>query len=410
MDSRDQKAREMAARLNISEREHDWSVPSETKPNKVYRVTKGEPRTCTCEDFRLRQEPCKHILAVKYRTEGVGRSADTRQVEVQPEGRRYKAQKKRNWRAYNEAQVRQREHFHALLRDLCDNCTPAFRQKVGRRRMAWADIVFLTADKVYSTLSTRRYMHDCYKLLEERNLTRSLHYNTLSRHLGHPDLTPILVNLIETSASPLRTFETEFSIDATGISRSRFRRWFHERDQVMREEQDWLKLHLICGNRTNVVASVIVTERNEADATYLPELLNRVAKHFRVRALCGDKAYSSWDNLKAVDEVGGVPFIPFRDNATPDRGGIWRKMYFFYQYRREEFLRRYHQRSCIESTFASIKALFGDRVMSKSDTAMRNEILLKVLCHNIVTVTRSHYELGIEMEFSAPKPEPGSAA
>jgi hypothetical protein len=43
-----------------------------------------------------------------------------------------------------------------------------------------------------------------------------------------------------------------------------------------------------------------------------------------------------------------------------------------------------------------IKAEFGDRIRSKTDTAQTNEVLLKILCHNICVVIQSMYELGIE--------------
>ncbi len=46
-----------------------------------------------------------------------------------------------------------------------------------------------------------------------------------------------------------------------------------------------------------------------------------------------------------------------------------------------------------------MKAKFGDSARSKSDTAMKNEVLAKVLCHNIVSVIHEMYELGIEPTF-----------
>lgn len=43
-----------------------------------------------------------------------------------------------------------------------------------------------------------------------------------------------------------------------------------------------------------------------------------------------------------------------------------------------------------------IKSKFGDSVKSKSDTAMVNEVLCKVLAHNICQVIQAIHELGIE--------------
>ena len=52
-----------------------------------------------------------------------------------------------------------------------------------------------------------------------------------------------------------------------------------------------------------------------------------------------------------------------------------------------------------------IKAKFGDHVRSKTDVAMVNEVLCKVLCHNICCLIQSMYELGIEPTFWASNPE-----
>lgn len=66
---------------------------------------------------------------------------------------------------------------------------------------------------------------------------------------------------------------------------------------------------------------------------------------------------------------------------------------------RTEFMGRYHQRSNAESAFSMVKAKFRDHVRSKTDVAMKNEVLCKFLCHNIVVVHQAIAELGIEADF-----------
>jgi hypothetical protein len=46
-----------------------------------------------------------------------------------------------------------------------------------------------------------------------------------------------------------------------------------------------------------------------------------------------------------------------------------------------------------------VKAKFPDHVRSKSDPAMKNEVLCKFLCHNIVVVHQAVTELGIRPAF-----------
>src|SRR4029453_3567021 len=80
-------------------------------------------------------------------------------------------------------------------------------------------------------------------------------------------------------------------------------------------------------------------------------------------------------------------------------GGLWAKMFHFFNFNREEFNGKYHKRSNVESTFSMIKAKFGDCVRSKTETAQVNEALCKVLCHNVCCLISAAYELGIAATF-----------
>jgi hypothetical protein len=46
-----------------------------------------------------------------------------------------------------------------------------------------------------------------------------------------------------------------------------------------------------------------------------------------------------------------------------------------------------------------IESKFGDAVRRKTEVAQVNEVLLKVLCHNICVVIQEMFELGIEPSF-----------
>ena len=67
--------------------------------------------------------------------------------------------------------------------------------------------------------------------------------------------------------------------------------------------------------------------------------------------------------------------------------------------RNDEFLTHYGKRSNAESTVHMIKSKFGEIVRSKSWTAQVNEVLCKVICHNICCVIQEMHELGIEADF-----------
>jgi hypothetical protein len=52
-----------------------------------------------------------------------------------------------------------------------------------------------------------------------------------------------------------------------------------------------------------------------------------------------------------------------------------------------------------------VKAKFRDHVRSKTDVAMKNKVLCKLLCHNVCCIIRSQCELGIEAMFWENEPK-----
>jgi hypothetical protein len=74
-------------------------------------------------------------------------------------------------------------------------------------------------------------------------------------------------------------------------------------------------------------------------------------------------------------------------------------MFHYDQFWQDKFLAHFHKRSNVESTFSKIKAKFRDHVRSKPDVAMINEVLCKVICHNICCLIQETHGLGISAVF-----------
>lgn len=55
----------------------------------------------------------------------------------------------------------------------------------------------------------------------------------------------------------------------------------------------------------------------------------------------------------------------------------------------------YHRRSCVEAVFSAIKRKFGSAVRSIAATARINEVLAKVLLHNLTCIVHAVTEHGI---------------
>src|SRR5437868_821337 len=76
-------------------------------------------------------------------------------------------------------------------------------------------------------------------------------------------------------------------------------------------------------------------------------------------------------------------------------GELFEKAFHFFQFNQEEYMDRYYKRSNVEPTFSAFTRKFGDSVISKTDTAMVNEVLCKFLCHNLTCLIQDQETLGI---------------
>jgi hypothetical protein len=146
----------------------------------------------------------------------------------------------------------------------------ALRGKAGRNPVLLSDAVFAATFKVYSTVSTRRFSCDLKDTCERGYVTKLIHYNSICAYLENQALTPIYHGLIARSARPLASVEADFAVDSSEFSSSKFDRWFDEKYGCERSKHRWVKMHLCCGVKTNIVTAVRILDK---DANDCPRLL-----------------------------------------------------------------------------------------------------------------------------------------
>lgn len=400
MNLREQRGMELAATRTIRKRDGWWVVPSQTGSG-MYRVQLAPKfATCECPDFGTRGVKCKHIFAATFvmkREQNADGSTTVTQTAT------FTATKRTTypqaWSAYNAAQTNEKDKFQALLFDLCRSVAEPQAQRLGRPRLHISDAIFSATFKVYSTVSGRRFMSDLREAQARGYIRSTPHFNSIFNYLENASMTPILQNLITESSLPLKAVETDFAADSSGFCTSRFTRWYDHKYGEVREQHDWVKCHIICGVKTNIVTAVEIRERNASDTKLLAPLVETTARNFRIAEISADKGYASKSNAEMVASIGATPFIAFADNHRGLGGGKWEQMYHYFMFKRDDYLAHYHKRSNVESTFSMIKRKFGDSLRSKGDVAMVNEALCKVLCHNLVVLIHEMYELGIDPVF-----------
>lgn len=394
MENREIKGKEIANASNVIQQNGLWFVKSESK-TKQYTVNLNKP-SCNCADYQNRQLRCKHIYAVVHFLLN-----ETGEKVVLPKQPKRKTYSQDNWSAYHAAQVNEKEKLQLLLNELCKGIQEPLHT-FGRPRMKMADMVFAIVYKVYSTFSGRRFMYDLREAKDKGYLSKLPSYNSIFDYFQLESLTPCLEYLITKSAEPLKEVEINFAVDSSGFSTGQTVSWTkvkYGKEEII-EQKTWLKAHIICGVQTNIITSVQVTPKLGGDSTNFPQLVNQTAQTFNMKSVSADGAYSSKPNLKLVQSKSATPYIPFDvRTVTPEKEGIWRDMYFMYKYNEFAFMEHYGKRSNVESTFSMLKRKFGERLRSKTETSQKNELLAKVLCHNICVLINSMFELGIDPQF-----------
>lgn len=398
---RESQAIEIAATARLVKKGASWLVPSQSQQATKYTVVLNEDGGfCTCPDHADTGRACKHQIAVAI---VIKRECNAEGEETVTAGFRV-TYSQQSWASYNAAQTEERDMFMRLWRELCNGIVQP-KQGRGRPKANVADMVFAAGLKVYRGTSTRRFIGDVRDAQKQGLITKEPHYNSIIDYFNDATITPALYEMIKISALPLKAIETDFAIDSTGFSSTQLvGQWkgakYGEKQQRM--AHDWLKLHAMTGVRTNVVVAVEVTEQNTGDAPRFRPLLSQTVANFDVARVMGDKAYLSYDNIEFAEEKGVAPVIMFKENSHGNAGSeAWNKLFHLYSFHRAAFMKAYHKRSNVESTFSAIKRVFGDFVRAKNKTAQINEVLFKIIAHNLRQVIFAMYELGIAPTFRA---------
>jgi hypothetical protein len=307
-----------------------------------------------------------------------------------------------NWSKYTKFQVCEKQDFLMLLYQLCSGIEQPAQQR-GRPRLSLRDLVFSLVYKIYSTCSSRRFMSDLQDAYRAGYIAQMPHFNAISTYLMEKEMAWLLTRLVEISSLPLTEYESEFSVDSTGLSTDRYARWVDEKE-IAHQKREWHKLHIMCGRRSKIVTATTITPSGEHDSNQFPSLLEITSRNFRALQVAGDGAYYSGHNIMRVTRVGGVPYflIPSRVLQGGDRKlSACNMILYLYAKDRAGFFKNYYKRNNVETAFSMIRACLGTNLRSTSRIAQYNEAICKVICHNLRVLCRAMHEEGISPNFES---------
>ena len=107
-----------------------------------------------------------------------------------------------------------------------------------------------------------------------------------------------------------------------------------------------------------------------------------------------DSGYLSVNNCWVIVMKGGTPFICPKKTTTGKSkiNNPFTEMIGCYKQNKEEWLKKYHQRSNIEAVFSSLKRRLGGFVTSIKRCIQQKEIALKIIIYNLMVLVRKIVE------------------
>ena len=189
---------------------------------------------------------------------------------------------RQTWTTYNAAQSEEKHRFVELLADLCSTVPQPPQHGKGRPRLPLSDIVFASVYKVYVGFSARRFTSDLRDAFVGGHVDSTPHFNSVNRYLSDPQLASVLKELITVSSLPLKAVETDFAVDSSGFSTSRFVRWFNKKYGREVDNREWVKVH----KRSNIETAYSMIKgkfgsaiRSKSDTGQINEALCKVLAH-----------------------------------------------------------------------------------------------------------------------------------
>lgn len=304
------------------------------------------------------------------------------------------------WTLYNQAKTNEAWLFQRLLVDLVDSFSyPDLWEGIGRKPLPVRDMLIASALKAYHGYSNRLVVSD----LKLRDILRCdvPHFNSVGNYLSRKGFASIVDRLVLESALPLAGIDSSWSTDSTGFGLPYMLDWVEVRALEAASRRGYRKLHAICGNATHSFPVAAVTDGRAGDSPMFRVIARELGEAgYSGGDMLGDSAYLARVNCDLAKELGFEPLFHPKSNTTARAGGssAWKAMVRLWRDDRETFKDHYRHRGNVESAFSTVKRLFGPCVHSRNPAAQDCEILLKVLCHNIVVLIGTVFEVGLDVD------------
>jgi hypothetical protein len=179
-------------------------------------------------------------------------------------------------------------------------------------------------------------------------------------------------------------------VDSTGIKvTNRGLQWMS--DKWNTQKKGYLKTHVAVNIKTKEILALEVTDEKIHDSKMLKKLINQVLKikphRIKIRSVLADGAHDTNKNFQYLEDKKITPRIKVRKNSiVSSRNNKLRNKEGRLQTKdllKWKKKRKYGHRWMIETTFSSLKRMFGEHVAATRFQNMVKEMMIKGLLYNL---------------------------
>jgi len=317
-----------------------------------------------------------------------------------------KPKKKRDWFAYDEAQLNEMGDFILLVRNIVDDARRELdyidnRPSLpGQQPKSPFDIAKAVLLQQFYQVSNRVAAGLARLFKEKLGLEYRLTYKDIERAYSNQDVQDILQEVLKLSNEPIRGKETRFSIDGTGMETSIKQNYANEKGDEKKKAVYRMLIGMVGVEYKMFSASAVNGPGDESP--FLIPLLEDTAEAFeRIDFVLADAMYYTLANCTKIAEYGAKPRICPRIDAVINAKGSRAKKEMLLELLKnaQQWLEEYHGRSISENVYSVLKGRFPRHFLKRRIDRLDNEGVDKVCAYNLRMLIYNHYTKDLEVKW-----------
>lgn len=285
----------------------------------------------------------------------------------------------RDWAKYNDAKVQEGNIFIHFAPDI-EEYWYANNHNVNRGKdQIYSDacIELILGIRFLLKLRLRQTQGFIMGLLDVMNLNlRTPNYSTLSRRAK--DL-PIIFRQSDLADN------LHIAVDATGVGVYTEQEW-NTHKHGKKSQRKWRKLSILINAKTGEILANTLATSHDSDSYQVAPLLAQLPD--MIEGLYGDGAYDkdkTFDAIKAHQEfpvdiiVPPIETLGIPEDPTQPLSRRQQHRQYIDQYGKDRWRSKtkYGRREKVEGTFARLKTIFGEKLLSQDKSVQQTEIDIK---------------------------------